>query len=166
MGAHMGTSAALSEMPVERAPRFAPASSQTSAASYTGLNGNKFAAPARNNISPECRKGLPAFSITQMNLGDRVKEVMREFAGNENAIARVEQALECSPGTAKNYLEGKTTPQGIYDLRAMAVIPGYLALKMELAGLEMACDPRHQQKVAEFMRYCTTQADIIFGGGE
>lgn len=139
-------------------------SAQTSAANYAGQNGSHFTTHGRNNISPADRKDLPAFSITQLELTERVQGVMREFAGNENAISKVSNALQCSPGTAKNYLEGKTTPQGIYDSRAMAVIPGYLSLKAELAGLQMALDPRHQAKLVAFMRFCQTEADSIFGG--
>ena len=132
-------------------------------ATYAGLNGNNFGAAAHNNISSKIRKDLPAFNITQMELTERVQAVMRDFAGNENAISKVANALQCSDGTAKNYLEGKTTPQGIYDARALAVIPGYLSLKAELAGLEMALDPKHQVKMQEFMRYCQQAADQIFG---
>lgn len=139
---------------------------QNIAGNYAGLNGNNFGAAAHNNISSKIRKELPAFNITQLELTERVQAVMRDFAGNENAVAKITGALQCSDGTAKNYLEGKTTPQGIYDARALAVIPGYLALKAELAGLQMALDPRHQVKVAEFMRYCQGAADQIFGGAE
>jgi hypothetical protein len=138
-------------------------SAQKIAATYAGMNGNNFGAAAHNNISSKIRKELPAFNITQLELTERVQAVMREFAGNENAIGKITSALQCSDGTAKNYLEGKTTPQGIYDARALAVIPGYLSLKAELAGLEMALDPKHQVKVAEFMRYCQQAADKIFG---
>lgn len=133
------------------------------AATYEGLNGNQFAGQGGNNFSAPSHKDLPAFSITQLELTARVQGVMREYAGNENAVSKVSRALECSPGTAKNYLEGRTTPQGIHDARAMAVIPGYLALKMELAGLQTAMDPRHQAKLVAFMRFCQTEADSIFG---
>jgi hypothetical protein len=135
-------------------------------ASYAGMNGNNFGAAHHNNISAKIRKDLPAFNITQHELTAKVQAVMRDFAGNENAISKLSSALQCSDGTAKNYLEGKTTPQGIYDSRAMAVIPGYLSLKAELAGLEMALDPKHQAKMAEFMRYCQITADQIFGSAQ
>jgi hypothetical protein len=137
---------------------------QKIAGSYAGLNGNNFGAAHHNNISSKIRKDLPAFNITQMELTERVQAVMRDFAGNENAIGKLTNALQCSDGTAKNYLEGKTTPRGIYDARALAVIPGYLSLKAELAGLQMALDPKHQVKMTEFMRYCQQAADQIFGG--
>lgn len=140
------------------------ASSQTSAASYAGLNATNFAPGYHNKISTEYRKELPAFTLTNHERTARIQAVMREFAGNENAIAKLASALQCSEGSAKNYLEGKSTPSGQYDDRALAVIPGYLSLKAEMSGLQMELDPRHQQKVAEFMRYCTTQADKIFWG--
>jgi hypothetical protein len=138
------------------------------AETYSGLQqGKNVSAPIRNNnLSPTDRKNLPAFNITQHELTERVQAVMREFAGNENAVAKLSNALQCSPGTAKNYLEGKTTPQGIHDRRALAVIPGYLSLSMELAGLQQVLDPKHQAKMAELMRYCAIQAEKIFGGAE
>jgi hypothetical protein len=124
---------------------------------------NNFFAPSRNKFSAHSGKVL-AFSITQSDLTERCQKVMRAHVGNEeNAAKRLARDLACSVGTAKNYLEGRTTPQGIHDARAMAVIPGYLALKAELAGLELALDPRHQAKMVEFMRYCQTYADRVFG---
>lgn len=139
-------------------------SAPNNAGTYAGLNGNHFEAHKGNNFSARARKDLPAFSITQLELTERVQRVMREFAGNENAVAKVSMALQCSTGTAKNYLEGRTTPQGIHDARAMAAIPGYFSMKAELAGLQMALDPRHQAKLVAFMRFCQTEADSIFGG--
>lgn len=134
-----------------------------SAQSYSGLQTGNFAADNNNKFGVVNRKDLPAFSITQKELQDRVQAVMREFAGNEYPIAKLSAALECSTGTAKNYLEGRTTPQGIHDARALAVIPGYLAMKAELAGLQMTLNPRHQAKVIAFMRFCQTEADSIIG---
>lgn len=125
-----------------------------------------FAPCGGNKFSAKSHKDAPAFSITQLELTSRVQRVMREFAGNENAVAHLSSALECSPGTAKNYLEGRTTPQGIHDARAMAVVPGYLALKAELAGLQMALDPRHQAKMVAFARWVQMEADNIFGDKE
>lgn len=120
-----------------------------------------------NNISAVSHKELPAFTITQMELTNKVQAKMREAVGNDpGAVKRLATLLECSPGTAKNYLEGRTTPQGIHDARAMAVIPRYLSMKAELAGLQMALDPRHQAKLVAFMRFCQMEADSIFGKGE
>lgn len=123
-----------------------------------------FSASGANNFRAENHKDLPAFTITQMALTDRVQAVMRSAVGNDpGAVKRLANMLECSPGTAKNYLEGKTTPQGIHDARAMAVIPRYLALKLELAGQRAALDPAHQANLSAFMRYCQIEADRIFG---
>lgn len=128
--------------------------------------GKNIAAPGDNNFRTKNRKVLPAFSITQHELTSRCQAVMQEHVGNESdAAKRLANDLECSVGTAKNYLDGRTTPQGIHDARAMAVIPGYLKMKAELAGLEMTLDPRHQAKLVAFMRFCQTEADSIFGEG-
>lgn len=120
------------------------------------------AEPVNNNISADTAKVL-AFTITQQEYTERVQARMRSYAGPNDAAKKLARDLGCSIGTAKNYLEGRTTPSGIHDLRAMAVIPGYLSLKAELSGIEMALDPKHQAKVAEFMRYCAMASDKIFG---
>lgn len=145
------------------------------AGTYSGLQGNNvpadsamnMAARARNNISTKSAKDLPAFTITQMELTERCQAVMLAHVGNEiGGPKRLADDLGCSIGTAKNYLEGRTTPAGIHAARAMAVIPGYLALQAELAGLQMALDPRHQAKMVAFARWVQIEADSIFGGAE
>lgn len=144
----------------------AATSALQTAQSYSPDRANNFSTPRRNNFSAENGKVL-AFTISQADLTDRVQKTMQEFVGYQgDAVKRLAGALECSLGTAKNYLEGRTTPQGIHDARAMAVIPGYLALKAELAGLEMTLDPRHQEKLTQFMRYCAMQAEQIFSKSE
>jgi hypothetical protein len=140
----------------------AATSAVPSAQTYSRRTDNNFATHPGNNISAESAKVL-AFSISQHDYTERVQRVMREFVGpHGDAPKRLANALGCAIGTAKNYLEGRTTPQGIHDKRAIAVIPGYLALTAELAGLEMALDPRHQRRLTEFMRYCAMEADAIF----
>lgn len=118
-----------------------------------------------NKISAENRKGLPeAFSITQEEFTLRIRDVMlADVGGDPGATKRLARKLGCSIGTAKNYLEGRSTPQGLYDLRAIAKVPGYLSAKTQMAGVGMTIDPVHQAKVADFMRYCADQAGELFG---
>lgn len=129
-----------------------------------GNDGANFFTQRSNNISAPTAKAL-AFTITQQEYTARVQERMRAHAGVNDAAKKLARDLGCSLGTAKNYLEGRTTPSGIHDIRAMAVIPGYLALKAELSGLEMTLDPRHQARMAEFMRYCAGASEQLFGKG-
>lgn len=144
---------------------------QNSRASSLPVMGNSFVShPSNNDIEEARNKYLAstgkvlAFNINTEERTARIQKVMQEFGGYEgDAVKRIQCALECSSGTAKNYLNGDSTPSGVYDERAMAVIPGYFEVKAELAGLRMELDPRHQRKLAEFMRYCSIQAESIFG---
>lgn len=107
-------------------------------------SGNSLAKDARN---------IPAFSITQGDWLKRVSKAFREHAGNRpGAAAAIAAELECSEKTVKSWLDGKTAPANILDLRAMARIPAYDALKREIAAMETGLDPRLQAKYAELHR--------------
>lgn len=151
----------------ESASRFTTAVSTTkisgSSSPYIGKN---IPAYSGNNLSAESHKDLPAFSITQHVLTERSQAIMVAHVGNDpGAAKRLARTLGCSIGTAKNYLEGRTTPSGIHDIRAMAVIPGWFAHKAEMAGVEMVLDPARQAKMAAFLRYASIEAEKIFGDG-
>lgn len=130
--------------------------------------GNIFPARHNSNFSAENRKGLPeAFSISQMDLTERCRRVMVADVGNDpGAVKRLARKLGCSIGTAKNYLEGRTTPRDVYDARAIAVIPGYYKMKMELAGRAMELDPSYQARLVAFVRDTMLAGDKIFGGND
>lgn len=165
------TSKSLSENPRgniggESASRFAPVVSTTklsgSSSPYTGKN---IPAYGGNNLSADSHKDLPAFSITQHILTEKSQAIMLDFVGNDpGAAKRLARKLGCSIGTAKNYLEGRTTPSGIHDIRAMAVIPGWFDHKAEMAGVEMVVNSQRQAKMAAFLRYASIEAEKIFGG--
>src|SRR5690348_17067069 len=98
-----------------------------SSSPYLGKN---IPAYRSNNMLSENHKDLPAFSITQHVLTERSQAIMMDFVGNDpGAAKRLARELGCSIGTAKNYLEGRTTPSGIHDIRACAVIPGWFKHK-------------------------------------
>lgn len=133
-----------------------------SSSPYVGKN---IPAYRDNNISAGNHKDLPAFSITQHVLTEKSQAIMKDFVGNDpGAAKKLARELGCSIGTAKNYLEGRTTPSGIHDIRAMAVIPGWFSHKAEMAGVEMVLDPDRQAKMAAFLRYAQIEAEKIFGG--
>jgi hypothetical protein len=141
----------------------------SAAAKITGSSspylGRNIPAYGGNKVSAKNHNDLPAFSITQHVLTERSQKIMMDFAGNDpGAAKRLARELGCSIGTAKNYLEGRTTPSGIHDIRAMAVIPGWLNHKAEMAGVEMALDPDRQAKMVAFLRYAQVEAEKIFGG--
>lgn len=92
---------------------------------------------------------------------ERSKQAFRDFAGDgPEASGLVAEALECSKATAKNYLDGRNVPTGLYDLRAYHAIPQYTAMKRELAAMESDLDPRVQAKMVEL-----AQLVMKHGGG-
>lgn len=100
----------------------------------------------RSNIT----RDIPAFEITQ---GDWLRASQKAFRANTGdrpgAAKELAQLLECSDKTTRSWLAGETAPSGILDLRAMARIPEYAALKRKLAAQEAALDPRVQATIHE-----------------
>lgn len=107
---------------------------------------------ARNFLSKDTRN-VPAFSITHGDWLKRVSQAMREDVGDRPGAAKeLASRLECSEKTAQSWLDGRTAPAGILDLRAMNRVPAYAALKRQIAAMEMDCDPRVQAKLMELYR--------------
>lgn len=106
-----------------------------------GLSGKSLARNARN---------IPAFEITHGDWLRRVQKAFRDHVGNRpGAAGELAAEIECSEKTTKSWLDGKTAPSGILDLRAMNRIPAYAALKREVAAMETGLDPRLQAKYQE-----------------
>lgn len=115
-----------------------------SAGKFSGLNGGKFSS---QNAKPR------AFHLTQSEWRMLSRNAFREHVGDRPGGAKVIAAeIECSPKTAQSWLDGESTPAGIYDLRALNRVPAYAALKREIAAMEMDCDPRVQAKLMELYR--------------
>lgn len=95
-------------------------------------------------------RDIPAFEITQ---GDWLKlsaAAFREHTGDRPGAAKeLAGELECSDKTTRSWLAAETAPSGILDLRAMARIPEYAALKRRLAAQESAMDPRVQETIQQ-----------------
>ena len=90
----------------------------------------------------------------------RVSRAFREHTGNRPGAAQeLAGEIECSDKTTKSWLDGKTAPSGILDLRAMNRIPAYAALKREIAQLESDLDPRLQAKLQELHQLTQQLAD-------
>jgi len=113
------------------------------------------------NIRSNTARNIPAFEITQ---GDWLKlssKAFREHTGHRPGAAKELAAeIECSDKTTKSWLDGKTAPSGIYDLRAMNRIPAYAALKRRLAAQESALDPRVQATIQELHRMTIQLSEV------
>lgn len=114
------------------------------------------------NLSAE--NGTPrAFRLTQKQWRELSSSAFREHTrGLAKPSHVIADELECSPKTAQSWLDGESTPAGILDLRAMARIPAYAALKREIAAMEVTLDPRLQAKYQEL--HALTLA--LAGGGK
>lgn len=111
----------------------------------------------RGNSSREFRakdtRNIPAFELTQ---GDWLRQSAKAFRAHTGerpgAAKELAAELECSDKTTRSWLAGETAPSGILDLRAMARIPAYAALKRKLAAQESQMDPRVQATIQELHR--------------
>lgn len=107
---------------------------------------------ARNDRR-DLARNVRAYTITQGDWLKLTQIAMRDHVGNSPGGAKkLASELECSEKTAQNWLDGKTSPSGILDLRAMHAIPEYAALKREIAAMETDMDPRLQAKLMELYR--------------
>lgn len=107
---------------------------------------------AGNNLSAD--NGRPrAFRLTQREWRMLSSAAFREFTGDRPGAAKaIADEVECSAKTAQSWLDGESTPAGILDLRALARIPTYAALKRQIAAMETDMDPRLQAKYQELHR--------------
>lgn len=112
---------------------------------YTEHSSREFRAkPSRN---------IPAFEITHGDWLGQSARAFREHTGDRPGAAKeLAGELECSDKTTRSWLAGETAPSGILDLRAMARIPEYAALKRRLAAQESAMDPRVQETIQQLHR--------------
>lgn len=119
---------------------------------------------AGNMFSAENAGRPRAFRITQRDWRMLSSNAFREHVGSRIGGARaLADEIECSPKTAQSWLDGESTPAGILDLRAMATIPAYAALKREIAAMESGMDPRLQAKYQELHALTLSLANR--GGG-
>jgi hypothetical protein len=91
--------------------------------------------------------------MTQAEYTKRIQRAMHDEAGDGPGKAkRIAVKLECNEKTVQNWLDGKTTPSGILDRRALNKLPIYAAIVREIAAMEADLDPRLQAKYQELHR--------------
>lgn len=118
-----------------------------------GNNMGKSSSQNAGKLLSESDGNILAFTITQAEYQRRVTLAFREEVGfGPGAAKNLADKIECNDRTAKSWLDGKTTPHGILDRRAMARVPSYAALAREIAGMQENMDPRLQAKLHELHR--------------
>lgn len=116
-----------------------------------GEHARRFRGDPRRNCNVQNAKPL-AFGVTQLEWNELASNAMRAHVGDDrHATKRLSHILECSPRTAENYLLGRTTPSGIYFLRAYAMIPEFTAEIRRLTGMEASLDPAFERDLASFL---------------
>jgi hypothetical protein len=94
------------------------------------------------NIRGRDTRALPAYTITQGDWLKKSQAAMLAFVGEDRSGAKkISDALDCSPRTAENYLQGRTAPSGIHFLRALAAIPEFEAEVRRLSAMQADMDP-------------------------
>lgn len=113
-------------------------------------NADNFTGPHTGKFSSANPNKPRAFHLTQREWREESSRAFRDHTkGMVKPSHVIAEIIECSPKTAQSWLDGESTPAGILDLRAMARIPAYAALKREVAEMETTMDPRLQAKYQE-----------------
>lgn len=99
----------------------------------------------------------PAFAMTQGQYQETVSNVLRvAFGRQRHAVKQLARTAGTSASTAKNWLEGRSTPIGLHMLRLMATVPELQAEVRRLTAMEADLDPEFDrefhQLVASYTR--------------
>lgn len=106
--------------------------------------------------------GTPArakiFEVNQAGYTDIVRGTLRlAFVNQSKPIEKIAALCDVSIGTAKNWWEGATTPNGLYLMRMCAVIPELAAEFRRLTVMETEHEPGAANLASELhqllMRY-------------
>lgn len=91
---------------------------------------------------------LPIFQINQGQFTERVKTALvLHFSRERNAHKRLAERADVNLGTAKNWLEGRSVPQGLHLLRLMATVPELGAEMRRLTGMMSDMDPEFEREL-------------------
>jgi hypothetical protein len=96
---------------------------------------------------------LPIFQINQGQFTERVRTALvLHFSRERNAHKRLAERADVNVGTAKNWLEGRSVPQGLHLLRLMATVPELQAEVRRLCAMEADCDPELEREIHDLFR--------------
>jgi transcriptional regulator with XRE-family HTH domain len=112
----------------------------------------KFSGDLRNNFRGDPDKNL-AFEITTKQWNDTSAAAISEFMKEENlSIKELARHIGCNDRTAENYVNGRTSPMGVYFLRCIASIPHFEAEVRRISAMAGDCDPRAEYAAMQLMQ--------------
>lgn len=95
---------------------------------------------------------LPIYQINQGELTQKLRgALVLAFSRERHPVKRLAEVADTNVATAKNWLEGRSTPQALQLLRLMATVPEFQAEVRKLTAMEADMDPefaRDFQKLA------------------
>lgn len=102
-----------------------------------------------------------AWEITPNDWNKLSGEAFKAYMASTGLTAKELAAdIGCSDRTIDNYVEGLCAPAGIYNLRAIALVPEYAALVRRAAGLTET-DPEFERAQMDLVRAAMSFADRL-----
>ncbi len=95
---------------------------------------------------------LPIFEINQGQYTERVRDALGTAFGRfRNPDKQLARAADCNVHTAKNWLAGKSSPQGLHLLRLLAAVLELQAEVRRLTGMIADGDPDVQRVINDLV---------------
>ena len=101
----------------------------------------------------------PVFDLDQFQYQSFVTTwLRREVANDRSPVKSAAQVAGAGLGTAKNWLNGTATPNGLHLARLRASYPRFDAELRRLEGMERDLDPMFQRALNEFIQRVKEQS--------
>lgn len=95
---------------------------------------------------------LPIFEINQGQYTERVRGALQmAFARFGHPVKQLARCADVNITTAKNWWEGKSTPQGLHLLRLFATVPELQAEVRRLTGMMADGDPEFDRALNDLL---------------
>lgn len=95
---------------------------------------------------------LPIFAINQGEYTDRVRGALQTAFGRlGHPVKHLAKCADVNITTAKNWLDGRSTPQGLHLLRLFAMVPELQAEVRRLTGMMADGDPEFDRALNDLL---------------
>lgn len=132
-----------------------------SAGSFQESPARKFHGNTRGIFRGNGTQNIPAFELTTNDWNKLSAEALNEHMEAEKLTAKeLAQKVGCNDRTMENYLQGKTAPSGVNQLRCIAVIPEFQARVAQITAMEREHDPEAMRAMIELQRAAMKWADL------